>query len=193
MYIHRCGNIPVPAQKHSNNLLSSKISVEMVLQSGVTYIAKGKLRYMGPAGVLDITDIPARIILALNQQEGGMSGAQLAKSLGVTPSAVSKAAKELLGLRIIRREDLPVSPNVKLYSLVVKVKTEEDFDNIRKNVSPTLIDILTKRLQGDENLALIYAWELDDYLKSLSASERGAVMQKVMGEITGRGIKNDHP
>ena len=158
-------------------------------QQGVTYIAKGKLRYMGPAGVLDITDIPEKVVLALNQEEGGMSGAQLARSLGVTPSAISKATKELLELGIIRRESLPVSQNVKLYSLVVKVKTEEDFDLIRKVVSPTLIEILTKKLRGDENLALIYAWELQDYLKSLNASDRAAVMNTVMREITGRNEK----
>jgi DNA-binding Lrp family transcriptional regulator len=144
---------------------------------------------MGPAGVLEITDLPARIVYALNQQEGGMSGAQLAKELYVTPSAVSKAVKGLLELGIIRRDNLPVSPNVKIYALVIKVKTEEDFKHIRKTVSPTLIEILTKRLRGDENLALIYAWELEDYLRSLSESERGAVMQKVMQEVTGRGIK----
>lgn len=140
---------------------------------------------MGPSGVLEITDIPARVVLALNKEEGGMSGAQLARTLDVTPSAISKATKELLELGIIRWETLPVSRNVKLFSLVVKVKAEEDFNRIRRSVSPTLVDILTKKLQGDENLALIYAWELNDYLKSLDGADRVAVMNKVMQEITG--------
>lgn len=117
-----------------------------------------------------------------------MSGAQLAKELDVTPSAVSKAVKGLLELGVIRRDSLPISANVKIYTLVVKVKTEEDFERIRQTISPTLIKIFTEKLHGDEKLALIYAWELNDYLRSLSETDRKGVMQKVMHEVTGNSI-----
>lgn len=143
----------------------------------------------GKTKVVELSDVTVRMVSLLNKGGAGMNGVQLAKVLGVTPPTIAKAAKELLKLGIIRRESLPVSKNVKLYSLAIKVMSESDFDEIRKTASPTLLNIMTQNFAGNERMALFYVREMDDYLQSLPESDRAKVVSKLLQEITSREIK----
>lgn len=163
----------------------------MADSQGLTFVDKESVWYLGTKDVVELKDVTARIILLLKNQNIGLSGAQLARKLNVTPSAITKAVKQLLRLQIIRRESLPVSPNVKLYTLVVKVMNDEDFEEIRRKTSPTLLKILAQNLAGNEKMALFYAGKMNQYLKSLPQNEAAGVMRKVVQEISGHEIKDE--
>ena len=168
------------------------IGYPMANTSGVVFLQGETVWYQGPKSIfpIELKDVTAKIVLLLNRQVPGMNGAQLARELGVTPSAITKAAKQLVKLGVIRRESLPVSQNVKLYSLSIRVMNEAAFEEIRKTTSPTLLRILTQSFGGDEKMALFYAGEAHEYLKTLPQSGRAEVMERLMEEITGREIKN---
>jgi DNA-binding Lrp family transcriptional regulator len=157
----------------------------------VAFFEGGKVLFYGRKKVKELDDdVAAQMVQLLSKSGTGMNGAQLAKELSVTPPSITKAAKRLLRLGIIRRESLPVSQNVKLYSLTVKVLNESDFDEIRKSAPPTLLKIMTQNLAGNEKMALFYVRELQEYLKSLPESERGSVVTKIVEEVTGHEIKD---
>ena len=158
----------------------------MATTQDVAFFEGEKLWFYGKKRVAELEDVTAQMVLLLSRREEGMNGAQLAKELGVTPSTISKSAKQLLKLGIIRKESLPVSQNVKLYSLAITVMNNEDFDQIRKTASPTLLKIMTQDFGGNEKMALFYIKEMDKYLKSLPEGDRGKVVAKLMEEMTGR-------
>lgn len=144
--------------------------------------------FYGKKKVVELEDVTARMVLLLSRRGEGMNGAQLAKELSVTPSTITKSAKQLLKLGIIRKESLPVSQNVKLYTLAITVMNDEDFDAIRMTASPTLLKIMTQDLGGNEKMALFYVREMDEYLKSLPEGDRGKVVERLLKEVTGREI-----
>jgi DNA-binding MarR family transcriptional regulator len=164
----------------------------MTTASGVVFLEGETVWYRGPKSIfpVELTDVTARMVSLLSRQVSGMNGAQLARELGVTPSAITKAARHLVKLGIIRRDSLPVSQNVKLYSLTIRVMNESAFAEIRKTTSPTLLRILTQSFGGEEKMALFYAGEVHEYLKTLPESRWAGVMEKLMKEITGREMEN---
>jgi DNA-binding Lrp family transcriptional regulator len=143
-----------------------------------------KVWFYGKNKVVELEDVTARMVMLLNKAGVGMNGVQLAKELGVTPPTITKASRELLKLGIVRKDSLPVSQNVKLYSLRVRVMNEPDFDEIRKTASPTLLRILAQNFAGNEKMALFYVKEMEEYLKSLPESERGKVVTRLLQEMT---------
>jgi len=144
--------------------------------------------FYGKKKVVELEDVTARMVLLLGRRGEGMNGAQLAKELSVTPSTITKSAKQLLKLGIIKKESLPVSQNVKLYTLAITVMNDEDFNAIRKTASPTLLKIMTQDLGGNEKMALFYVREMDEYLKSLPEGDRGKVVERLLKEVTGHEI-----
>src|SRR2546422_1038704 len=78
----------------------------MTNTSGVVFLEGEKVWYRGPKSVfpIELTDLTAKMVLLMNRQVSGMNGAQLARELSVTPSAITKAAKHLVKLGIIRRD-----------------------------------------------------------------------------------------
>ncbi len=162
----------------------------MMDSQDVAFVEGRNVWFYGKRKVVELKDLTAEVILLLNKQSSGMNGVQLARELSVTPSAVTKVAKELLKLGMIRKESLPVSQNVKLYSLAIRVMNENDFEDIRKHSPSTLLEILTKKLGGNEKMALFYVQQMNGYLKSLPEPDRAKVVRSLMEEITGREIKD---
>jgi len=157
----------------------------------VAFFEGGKVLFYGRKKVKELNDdVAARMVQHLSKGGVGMNGAQLAKELDVSPATITKAAKRLLSLGIIRKESLPVSQNVKLYSLTVKVLNDSDFDEIRKGAPPTLLKIMTQNLAGNERMALFYVRELQDYLQSLPDDERSKVVTRILEEVTGHEISD---
>src|SRR2546428_8059704 len=137
-------------------------------QLGLAFVDGGRLWVLAKKEVIELKELPARMVLLLDERSAGMTGTQLAEELHVTPSAIAKAAGHLIELGIVRKDSLPVSRNVKLYSLTVKVLDDKSFKKMREEASPTLLGIFDKKFGGNEKLALIYVNERTEYLKPLS-------------------------
>jgi len=183
------GHIAGSYGKYSNNV--AVMESTMADSQDVAFFEGDTGWFYGKKRVVVLDNVTARMVRQLSKQGEGMNGVQLARELGVTPPTISKVAKKLLKLGIVRKESLPVSQNVKLYSLAVKVMNDSDFDEIRKTAPPTLLKIMTESLGGNEKMALFYVREMQEYLKSLPESDRGKVVTKLVTEVTGREIKDE--
>ena len=119
-----------------------------------------------------------------------MTGTQIAKELGVSPSAVTKATKDIVNLGIVRKEALPVASNIKLYTLAVSICDEKEFTAIKDRVSPVLVDIISNQVLGNEKLALLFVDKTMSYLKSIDEKKRGSVLELFLKDTLNKREKN---
>lgn len=138
---------------------------------------------VGGKGPIPLGNLSARIVVALGRKNGGLTGSQLARELGVTPTAISKAAETLLDLGIVRKEPLPVAKNVKLYFLAMTVIDDVAVKELRKRIPPVLLKLIQDRFRGNEALATVFLGQLLDYVRSLPESDM--ILQQLLKDMMG--------
>jgi DNA-binding MarR family transcriptional regulator len=129
---------------------------------------------------LSLDDVKGRVVMMLHKEPSGMSGSQLAKDLGVSQAAISKAANELIDLGILRKEPLAAARNVKVYYLSIKMIGDKEIADLQKRIPRVLKDAMLQRFGGQERLGLIFADQVMRFLASVKRSEAPGILQEYM-------------
>lgn len=145
--------------------------------SGVGLLDKVLIFKDGEAVSLD--GKKAEIIRILQENPEGVTAKVLAGKLGITSGGVIRDLEPLVKAGIVEKKPLPVSPNVKLYFLRVKILTKEQLEELQRS-APEELKHLIENLPYPKELVWSLLSELREFTKVLPEGEREKVEKSIL-------------